>query len=176
MARSQAPTWEPGNEVMITHPNDNSHGFQFLAIFVAVQQHLEVFMSGKDETGQGKITCENYTNFAMWNTILTSLWIKKGGFVKWKLHNLKLVKHGQQQIFKCSTLSWLLSFQNFSPSSFWLLTVRKNGGEKHLSCNDILGRQCCGSQTEIMYFTCTNRRGSLSQIVEATYHSDTRNK
>ena len=83
-------------------------------------------------------------------------------------------KHSQQQIFICSILSCLLSFQNSSSSSFWLLTVHKNGGEKHLSCNDILSRQCYGFQTEIMCFMCTNRRGSLSQIVEATYHSDTR--
>ena len=43
---------------MITHANDNSHGFQFLAIFVAVQQHLEVFMSGREGGGQGKVTYE----------------------------------------------------------------------------------------------------------------------
>ena len=37
---------------MTTYPNDDFHGIQFLAIFFAVQQHLQIFMPGTQTVEQ----------------------------------------------------------------------------------------------------------------------------
>ena len=37
---------------MTTYPNDDLHGIQFLAIFFAVQQYLQIFMPGRETVEQ----------------------------------------------------------------------------------------------------------------------------